>query len=378
MVHFLAGLERQLGHGTRIAILDDQAPAIQSSITDLAHEGLLGAAFAILVILVFLLSVRSTLVIAISIPLSVVIALIALWTQGESLNIMTLSGLTIAVGRVVDDSIVVLENIYRHLRNGEAKASATLTGVREVAGAVTASTLTTIAVFLPLAFIGGIVGSYTHPLALTVTLALLASLLVSLTIIPVLAYQFLKAPVSAPSPYQQPKPTVLERGYTPLIRWVAGRRTLTVLLAVLILAGSLALFPLLPTNVFGSTAESSFAFSLQLPPGTSLEHTDAAARQIEGELAHVAGIESYQAIVGTSNTAFFAAAGANVASFTVSVKSGLDGAQEVSLKLAEPAGTVQQMEDVQIPGPLGLVRLGDIATITQTIGPRVARCTGKG
>ncbi len=475
-------LEQRLGHGARITILDDQAPAIQSSITDLAHEGLLGAAFAILVILVFLLSVRSTLVIAISIPLSVVIALIALWTQGEALNIMTLSGLTIAVGRVVDDSIVVLENIYRHLRNGEAKGSATLSGVREVAGAVTASTLTTIAVFLPLAFLGGIVGSYTHPLALTVTLALLASLLVALTIIPVLAYWFLKAPASAASQYQTQQPTILERGYTPLIRWVTRHRVLTVLLAVLILAGSLALFPLLPTNAYGNTGESSFAFSLQLPPGASIEHSDAAARRIEEELASTAGIESYQVIVGTSNAAFFATMGTNVASFTVTVKSGVDGTsveqavrtwlkgvsgigkvtfqdqlnnaidvtvqapdeqtlrqatqevfnklkqtpnavdatsdqaslvpfinvqvntdraalhgltalqvgqalqaiytgvtvthvtlnsvvQEVNLKLAAPTGTVQQMEDVQIPGPLGLVRLGDIATITQMAGP---------
>ncbi len=157
---------------------------------------MIGAGFAILVILVFLLSLRSTLVTAVSIPLSIVIALIGLWAGQFSLNILTLGGLTIAIGRVVDDSIVVLENIQRHLRQDTgAEKLSTITGaVREVAGAVTASTLTTVSVFLPIAFTGGFVGQLFSSFAVTVTIALLASLFVALTIIPVLAYWFLKAP----------------------------------------------------------------------------------------------------------------------------------------------------------------------------------------
>src|SRR5690606_27217268 len=128
----------------------------------------------------------------VSIPLSVLVALIGLWVGGHSLNLLTLGGLTIAGGRVVDDSIVVLENIKRHLSYGESRRTAILTGVREVAGAVTASTLTTVAVFAPIALVGGFVGQLFAPFAITVTVALLASLLVSLTIIPVLASWFLK------------------------------------------------------------------------------------------------------------------------------------------------------------------------------------------
>ena len=139
---------------------------------------------AVIVILVFLLSVRSTLVTAVSIPLSVLVALIALWIGDYSLNLLTLGALTIAVGRVVDDSIVVLENIKRHLGYGEQKRHAIMTGVREVAGAVTASTLTTVAVFAPIALVGGFVGQLFAPFAITVTVALLASLLVSLTVVP--------------------------------------------------------------------------------------------------------------------------------------------------------------------------------------------------
>src|SRR5258708_924507 len=146
----LPDLEKKLGDHTQITVVDDQAPAIQTAIADLAREGVLGAGFAILVILVFLLSLRSTLVTAISIPLSVIIALIALWTQQYSLNIMTLSGLTIAIGRVVDDSIVVLENIYRHLRLGETKRTAFLTESHELPTPLTASPPTPVALFLPL------------------------------------------------------------------------------------------------------------------------------------------------------------------------------------------------------------------------------------
>ena len=193
----LAELDRlstELGNETRFTTVFDQAPFIEQSIEDLLTEGGLGLVMAVVVILLFLLSVRSTIVTAISIPVSVLIALIGLSVAGYSLNILTLSALTIAVGRVVDDSIVVIENIKRHLSYGEAKVPAILTAVREVALAITAATITTVAVFLPIGLVGGQTGELFRPFAVTVALALLASLLVSLTIIPVLAYWFLRSP----------------------------------------------------------------------------------------------------------------------------------------------------------------------------------------
>ena len=147
-----------------------------------------GALFAILTIFLFLFSIRSTIVAAISIPLSILTALVIMQLTGISLNIMTLGGLAVAVGRVVDDAIVVLENIYRHRALGEDRMTAVLNGPREVAGAITASTLTTVAVFLPLGFVGGLVSQFFLPFALTVTFALLASLICALTVVPVLAY----------------------------------------------------------------------------------------------------------------------------------------------------------------------------------------------
>ncbi|HEU4850031.1 MAG TPA: efflux RND transporter permease subunit, partial [Terrimesophilobacter sp.] len=184
-------LEAALGHNTTFTVVFDQAPFIEQSIEALTTEGLLGLLFAVIVILVFLLSIRSTLVTAISIPVSVLITFIGMQVTGYSLNILTLGALTIAIGRVVDDSIVVIENIKRHLGLGEEKAKAILLAVKEVAAAITASTLTTVAVFLPIALVGDITGELFRPFALTITIALAASLFVALTIVPVLAYWFL-------------------------------------------------------------------------------------------------------------------------------------------------------------------------------------------
>jgi len=187
-------LEDAVGGNTKFTLVFDQAPFIEQSIESLTQEGLLGLLFAVIVIFVFLFSFRSTLVAAISIPVSVLITFIGMLVSGYTLNIITLGALTIAIGRVVDDSIVVIENIKRHLGLGQDKMTAIKDAVKEVAGAVTASTVTTVAVFLPLALVGDVTGELFRPFALTVTIALAASLFVSLTIVPVLAFWFLGSP----------------------------------------------------------------------------------------------------------------------------------------------------------------------------------------
>ncbi|MEY4320431.1 MAG: hypothetical protein RLZZ471_372, partial [Actinomycetota bacterium] len=189
----IAELKQKLGEVSIVTIFD-QAPYVEKSLENLSTEGLLGLGFAIIVILLFLLSVRSTLVTAISIPTSVLITFIGLGSLGYSLNLFTLSALTIAIGRVVDDSIVVIENINRHLAYGEPKKKAVLRAVREVSGAITAATITTVAVFFPITLVSGLIGELFRPFGFTFAIALVASLFVSLTIVPVLAYWFLKSP----------------------------------------------------------------------------------------------------------------------------------------------------------------------------------------
>ncbi|MBC7723325.1 MAG: efflux RND transporter permease subunit [Burkholderiaceae bacterium] len=297
-------LESGLGSNTKMTVVFDQAPFIEQSIDSLATEGALGLFFAVIVILVFLLSVRSTLVTAISIPVSVLITFIGMLAAGYTLNIITLGALTIAIGRVVDDSIVVIENIKRHLTLGEEKLAAIATAVKEVAAAITASTVTTVAVFLPLALVGDITGELFRPFALTVTIALAASLFVALTIVPVLAYWFLRTPSNhkvLPDADHEPA-SRLQRGYLPVIRWTLARPLATIIVAVVILVGTGALIPILKTNFIGDSGQNTLTVSQSVPLGTSLDAQDAAATKVETALRGIDGVTTVQLSLGQSGS----------------------------------------------------------------------------
>jgi HAE1 family hydrophobic/amphiphilic exporter-1 len=307
-------IEESLGSNTELTVVFDQAPFIEESINSLAVEGLLGLVFAVIVILVFLLSIRSTLVTAISIPVSVLITFVGMQASGYTLNIITLGALTIAIGRVVDDSIVVIENIKRHLGLGEDKKTAILTAVREVAGAVTASTVTTVAVFLPLALVGDVTGELFRPFALTVTIALAASLFVSLTIVPVLAYWFLKVKPAhkhaggvAPTEDELEAPGRLQKSYLPIIHWTLKRPWLTLLAAGLVLVLTGLLTPLLKTNFIGDSGQNTLTVTQTMPLGSSLEVRDEAAMKVEDALIGLPGIETVQLSLGSSGSSLQAA-----------------------------------------------------------------------
>ena len=320
-------IESLLGSDGAVTVVFDQAPYIEQSIDDLTTEGLLGLAFAVLVILLFLLSLRSTLVTAVSIPLSLLVALSCLYVSGYSLNILTLGALTIAIGRVVDDSIVVIENIKRHLGYGEPIRDAVVGAVREVAGAITASTITTVAVFLPIGLVGGQVGELFRPFAITVAAALLASLVVSLTIVPVLASWFFTAragavPVDGEQVRAEEQRRPLQRGYLPVLRTALARPVLTCVVAAFVLVGTFALVPQLKTNFLSDSGQNTFQVSQELPAGAGLAATDAAARRVEQVLADTAGVRSYQTQVGAQDESSPAALGgegitSNTASYFV-------------------------------------------------------------
>ncbi|WKE72095.1 efflux RND transporter permease subunit [Streptomyces sp. WP-1] len=326
----LPGLREQLGPDAKLTVVSDQGPAVSKSIKGLTTEGALGLLFAVLVILLFLASLRSTLVTAVSIPLSVVLALIVLWTDGLSLNMLTLGALTIAIGRVVDDSIVVLENIKRHLGYGEERRSAIIEAVREVAGAVTSSTLTTVAVFLPIGLVGGMVGALFGSFSITVTAALLASLLVSLTVVPVLSYWFLRAPKGTPEDAAQARREAeekeansrLQRTYVPVLRFATRRRLTSVLIAIVVLVVTFGMSGLLKTNFFDQGEQEVITVKQELKPGTSLAATDAQAKKVEKLLATTDGVKDYQVTVGSSGfmAAFGGGTDTNQASYQVMLK----------------------------------------------------------
>ncbi|MEU3658882.1 efflux RND transporter permease subunit [Streptomyces sp. NPDC032940] len=356
----LPGLREQLGSGATLTVVSDQGPAVSQAIEGLTTEGALGLLFAVLVILVFLASIRSTLVTAVSIPLSVVLALIVLWTRDLSLNMLTLGALTIAIGRVVDDSIVVLENIKRHLGYGEERHEAILRAVREVAGAVTSSTLTTVAVFLPIGLVGGMVGELFGSFSLTVTAALLASLLVSLTVVPVLSYWFLRPPKGTPEDAEEARRLAeekeaksrLQRFYVPVLRFATRRRLTSVAIAVVVLIGTFGMAPLLKTNFFDQGEQKVLSIKQELKPGTSLGATDAQARKVEKLLGETEGVKDYQVTVGSSGfmAAFGGGTDTNQASYQLMLEDSADA------------------EDVQDHIEAGLAKLDGIGTTTVSAG----------
>jgi HAE1 family hydrophobic/amphiphilic exporter-1 len=309
-------LEVALGGDVTIVTTLDQAPFIEKSIKDLTTEGLLGLTFAVIIILIFLFSVKSTLITAISIPTSVLITFIGLQTADYSLNILTLGALTIAIGRVVDDSIVVIENINRHLSYGEPRKKAVLTAVREVSSAITASTITTVAVFLPIALVGGLIGELFRPFAFTVAISLLASLLVSLTIVPVLAYWFLRMPKrlvaikeADPKKFEKKqrhaeeereKKALLQRGYLPLLNGTRRHPWLTLFASVLILGFTFSLVPQLKTNFIDGAGSSQFIARLEMPASTTFEDQDKAADELEQRILEVEGVTVVQSTVGSA------------------------------------------------------------------------------
>ncbi|MGW4733581.1 efflux RND transporter permease subunit [Streptomyces shenzhenensis] len=356
----LPELRKDLGSGATITVVSDQGPAVSKSIKGLTTEGALGLVFAVLVILVFLASVRSTLVTAVSIPLSVVLALLVLWTRDLSLNMLTLGALTIAIGRVVDDSIVVLENIKRHLGYGEERQAAILGAVREVAGAVTSSTLTTVAVFLPIGLVGGMVGALFGSFSLTVTAALLASLLVSLTVVPVLSYWFLRAPKGTPEDAEQARRQAeekeansrLQRFYVPVLQFATRRRLTSVLIAVVVLLGTFGMAPLLKTNFFDQGEQQVLSIKQELKPGTSLAATDEQAARVEKLLGDTKGVKDYQVTIGSSG--FMAAFGG-----------GTDTNQASYQVMLEDSASY---DDVQTHIEDGLAELKGIGTTTVSAG----------
>ncbi|MET9053575.1 efflux RND transporter permease subunit [Streptomyces rhizosphaericola] len=330
----LPDLRKDLGAGAELTVVSDQGPAVSKSISGLTTEGALGLVFAVLVILVFLASIRSTLVTAVSIPLSIVLALIVLWTRDLSLNMLTLGALTIAIGRVVDDSIVVLENIKRHLGYGEERRTAIITAVKEVAGAVTSATLTTVAVFLPIGLVGGMVGQLFGSFSLTVTAALLASLLVSLTVVPVLSFWFLRAPKGTPEDAAEARriaeekeaASKLQRLYVPVLRFATRRRITSLVIAAAVLVATFGMLPLLKTNFFDAGEQEVLTVKQKLEPGTSLQAADEAARKVEQVLIDDKGVKDYQVTVGSSGfmAAFGGGTGANQASYQVTLKDAKD------------------------------------------------------
>ena len=297
-----------------VTTVQDLSTFIIESRDSLVREGGLGALFAILTIFFFLMSLRSTLVAAVSIPVSIMTALTLMLVAGVTINIMTLGGLAIAVGRVVDDAIVVLENIYRHRSRGDPMREAVISGTREVASAITSSTLTTVAVFLPLGFVGGIVSQFFLPFALTVTFALLASLLCALTVVPVMASLFIDRIKLDPGEGPQHRDSLVQRIYTPVLKAaLSSRRSRwgVIGIAGALVLGAAMLVPHIPTQFLNAGSEKFLSVSVAPPSGTPSSRVLETAKQVEAVLQKHGEVNLIQTTVpgeGDTGTSSLAAA----------------------------------------------------------------------
>lgn len=264
---------REANPSLELVTVMDSGEMITKAISNVNMSLVGGGLMAVLVLLFFLRNIRPTLIIGVAIPFSVIVTFVLVYMNKLTINIMTLGGLALGVGMLVDNAIVVIENIYRRMNElDEDPFTASERGAGEVAGAITASTLTTVAVFLPVIFVGGLTGELFRELALTVTFSLVASLAVALTVIPMMAARMLKrqaTPAAAQVTAAKGNP------YLRLLRWSLKHRAVTLVTAVAMLAGSFVLVPRIGTEFMPTMDEGTFTVNMTMPFGTPLSQTSA-------------------------------------------------------------------------------------------------------
>ncbi len=299
--------------------LYDEGDYIQQSIDSVTSSLILGGVFAMIVLFLFLRNFKTPLIIGISIPFSVIVTFAFLYFTDVSLNIMTLGGLALGIGMLVDNAIVVIENIYRHLSMGKDPKIAATEGTKEVGGAITASTLTTIVVFLPIVFISGIVGNIFMEFALAIAFSLIASLAVALTVVPMIASRVLTVPNDNEEIKRQQSSSMklLDRS----IRWVLGHRLVTVLIVVLLLGvGGLGLART-GVDFLPEADQGSFTIDVTLENGAKLDKTKETVEKIENILDKESDVKDYMAVIGSSSegAAMGGPSGSNAAMMFVSM-----------------------------------------------------------
>jgi HAE1 family hydrophobic/amphiphilic exporter-1 len=330
----------------------DQSIFIASAVNEVKNAGIIGGILAVLVLYFFLRNFWTTVIISVSIPVSIIATFNLMYGNDISLNIMSLGGIALGIGMLVDNSIVVLENIARHREQGKGIVEAAREGAGEVGMAVTASTLTTIAVFFPLVFVQGIAGQLFRDQALTVTFSLLASLVVAVTLIPMLSSIGGDKKPLEPLELKDPKtkvgrglravrmflfyivPTAItrlfkfivgwiakitkaifspfvyafdkgyrytERKYTSLLNWSLNHKAVVLVSALLIFAGSIALVPKIGVELIPQLSQGEFSVEFKLPPGTPIEKTDQALRAVQNTAKNYDGVRTTFAVAGTGN-----------------------------------------------------------------------------
>jgi HAE1 family hydrophobic/amphiphilic exporter-1 len=293
----LTRIAREIPEGVKITEISNTTDIIESSINQVGSSAISGAILAVAILFIFLRSIKPTLIIGISIPISIVITIMLMYFAGLTLNLMTLAGLILGVGMLVDNSIVILDNIYHYREKGAKLGPAAVLGSSEMIVAIAASTLTTICVFAPLVMFQGLLemaGELFAGLAFTVVISLATSLFVAIFLVPVLASHYLPLVTRKQKPLQGPLAAVdrvfenffkgLESGYRVAVSWVLRHKALTIVFLVILLGGSVALIPMIGWVFMPDQESDSITVNVTLPLGSPLEETEATLFRLE-ELA---------------------------------------------------------------------------------------------
>jgi HAE1 family hydrophobic/amphiphilic exporter-1 len=270
--------------GYQMRIVRDGSEFIEASIRSVEEHLIVGSILAALVVLLFLSNLRSTIIAAIAIPTSIVATFGLIWYMDFSLNSLTMLALTLSVGIVIDDAIVVLENIYRFIEEKhEDQAQAAIDATKEIGLAVLATTLSLIAIFVPVGFMGGIVGRFMKSFGLTMAFAIMVSLLVSFTLTPMLSARWLKVKKHGKDQHDSKQSTIfhaLDTVYTRLLEWSMAHRAIVAVVALLTFASSVPLFMIVDKNFMPNDDQSEFEVTLRAPEGTSLEATEVIVNRV--------------------------------------------------------------------------------------------------
>ncbi|MEC0242038.1 efflux RND transporter permease subunit [Paenibacillus dokdonensis] len=324
--------------GMNLTVLLDQGKPIEDAVSTMMSKAVFGALFAVLIILIFLRNIRSTIISILSIPLSLLIALLILWRMDITLNMMTLGAMTVAIGRVVDDSIVVIENIYRRMTSGGEKLRGrelVREATREMFVPIMSSTIVTIAVFLPLAFVSGMVGELFLPFALTMVFALLASLLVAITLVPMLAHSLFKKGIKTSKKHDHDKPGKMARGYQRILNWSLSHKLITFGLAVVLLVASCFLTPLIGTSFMPEQEDKYVMVTYSPEPGAQLETVEQRALDAEKYILEQPSVDKMQYSIGGSGNPMGGGSSSNSGLFYVEYKKDTKNFEDVKKNLVE-------------------------------------------
>ena len=302
-----------------LTVILDSSTFVRSSISSVTSNMLLAAAISIVVVFVFLRSIRSSIIIGISIPISLIATFVMMYFSGETLNILSLGGLALGVGMMVDNSIVILENIVSYRQKGHSIKDAAILGTKELSGAIVASTATTLVVFLPIVFLEGLSADLFSPLALSVVFSLVASLVVAITLVPMLSSKLLTKDMQE----ENKKKSIFDRVfgsfenfYKKALEYCIGHRKTTVGIVSLLIVGCLPLVTQVGASLFPASDQGQITISVETPSGSPLAATEAVVQEIESKLEpYKDSIATNYVSVGSSG--FGIGSGANTASFTI-------------------------------------------------------------